>query len=69
MKDSHKTLYDEIYGALVRATVYLDILLDAPNERLKAHMLRTTLCFVLDEIDDWEETQRHRDLQPQEKAL
>ena len=77
MKDAYRKLYEQIHRAvvgssmepreifaaagLVLANVYDDILRDAPNNRLRAHMLRTTLRYLLDQIDEWEEEERRRE--------
>jgi hypothetical protein len=80
MTDGYRKLYDHIHRAiitsalepreifaaagLVLANIYFDMLRDAPQERLKAHMLRQTCRYVLDQIDEWEERERRREQTP-----
>jgi hypothetical protein len=76
MKDGYRTLYDDIHGSIVHhsvvpreifaaaglvlADVYLGILRDAPDDKLRCHMLRQTLRALIDAVDEWEERHEQR---------
>jgi len=79
VKDGYRALFDEIHGALVRQSampreifgvaglvlpdVYAALLRDAPDDKLRAHMLRQTCRYLIDQLDEWEEhyERRHDD--------